>query len=279
MDKLHTFDRIAADVHGDGMTFPTSVRLAMKLRTELDRPDCQIDTAVRLVQAEPLLCARIVAMANAVAFNPSGRDTTDLHTAITRLGFRTVRSLAVAHLTRLLAGDGGGPAIRRMTAQLWEHTAHVASLAHLIARRVTHVDPDAALFAGIVHAIGGFYLLSLGAAEPALLTENRGGWIDSGRSAVGRAVLTALDTPRPIVAAIEVYWDGYLTLPPRSLGDTLLLADELAPVASPFNLATPPRPGEDGAASLDMVIGKETLTAILRDARADVESLIAALLA
>jgi len=41
-----------------------------------------------------------------------------------------------------------------------EHTAHVASLAHVIARRVTRLDPETALFAGIIHEVGGFYLLS-----------------------------------------------------------------------------------------------------------------------
>jgi HD-like signal output (HDOD) protein len=278
MDKQPNFSRIAAGVGDDGMHFPTSARLAMTLRAELDRTDCQVDTAVKLVRAEPLLCARIIAMANAAAFNPSGRNTTDVHTAITRLGFQAVRSLAMAHLARQLAGDTGSPTGKSMSAKLWEHTAHVASLAHLIARRVTHVDPDAALFAGIVHTIGGFYLLSQAAAEPRLLTEGHAQWLDEGRVEVGRAVLRVLKVPEAILSAIEIYWDGYLTLPPHSLGDTLLLADELSPVPSPFNLSGSLKPDEDGAPRLDMLLGKETLTGILADARADVDSLLAALL-
>ncbi|WP_028536290.1 HDOD domain-containing protein [Paludibacterium yongneupense] len=279
MDKRYAFSRIAAEVNAGAMTFPTSAGHAMKLRSELDNPNCQIETAARLIRAEPLLCARIVAMSNAIAFNHSGRNTSDVHTAITRLGFRTVRTLAVAHITRQLASGSGTPGCKAMAEQLWEHTAHVASLAHLIARRVTHVDPEAALFAGIVHAIGGFYLLSLAASAPGLLAGDRTDWLETGRSEVGRAVLGVLNAPANVLEAVEAYWEGYLTIPPRSLGDTLLLADELAPVASPFSLSGSLKPGEDGAPSLDMVIGKETLTAILEDSRSDVESLITGLMA
>lgn len=277
MDKLQIFSLIAESVHEDRMAFPTNARLALRLRDALDRPDCPEDSAVKLVQAEPLLSARIVAMANAVAYNRSGQHTSDVRTAIKRLGFNTVRSLAMALVTRQLAGNNGAPTTRALAAALWEHTAHVASLSHLIARRVTHVDPEAALFAGIVHEIGGFYMLSRVAEYPELLSGDHADWVASGRVAVGRAVLAQLAVPASVLSAIEALWEGYLALPPHSLGDTLLLAEELAPVVSPLGVLGDLHLKGSDRSDLDMLIDKETLSAILQASAEEVRTLSAAL--
>lgn len=282
MNKPEIFQTIAADAARGELAFPTSARVALKLRQALADPDCHVEAAAKLVQAEPLLAARVVAMANSVAYNRSGREFTDVRTSVSRLGFSTLRSLAMALVTRQLAGQPATPVLQQMTAQLWQHTAHVASLAHLIAQRVTKVDPETAMFAGILHEVGGFYLLSRAAEFPALLDGDCADWIESGEAQVGRAVLKVLAVPEEVAGAIEAYWDGYLTIPSASLGDTLLLADELAPVASPLHALAGATAGDEAApgrlaASIDMVIGEETLAGILADSAEQVESLARAL--
>ncbi|MDD5249920.1 MAG: HDOD domain-containing protein [Rhodocyclaceae bacterium] len=277
MDKRDAFTAMAADVAQGELAFPTSAQVAMRVRRALDDPGCHIDAAAHLVQAEPLLAARVVAIANSVAFNRSGREITDVRTAVARLGFRTVRSLATALVTRQLAGAPAGPAGQDLAAQLWQHTAHVASLAHVIARRITRQDPETALFAGIVHEVGGFYLLSRAKDFPGLLDGELTDWIESGEVDVGRAVLKVLAVPQPVMIAIEAYWDGFLAMPPVTLADTLLLAEELSPVASPLHRLGGREQGEGMTASLDMAIGAETLTGILAESAGEVASLTAAL--
>jgi HD-like signal output (HDOD) protein len=279
MDKKQIFSHIAASASDGELAFPTHARLAMKLREALENPDCSMETAARLVQAEPLLSARIVSMANSVVYNRSGNHSTDVRMAVMRLGFGTVRTLAMALVTRQLAGSGGPPELQKIAAQLWEHTAHVASLAHLIARRVTHVDPEAALFTGIVHEIGGFYMLSCAARHPGLLEGDWTDWVASGRAEVGRAVLHVLNAPEMVLNAVESFWEGYLALPPRTLGDTLLIAEELAPVVSPLSVLGALKPSGDASSDLEMLIGKETLTSILEASAEDVRSLTMALTA
>jgi hypothetical protein len=85
-----------------------------------------------------------------------------------------------------------------------------------------------------------------------------------------------LAVPDTVAAAVQVVWAGYLTLPPSSLGDTVLLANELAPVLSPFE-PTPEWRDKSLAASLDMVIGKETLVEILAESADELASLTKAL--
>jgi len=277
MDKLAVFKSIADDVTHGELTFPTSAQLAMKVRQLLDDPDCAVDAVAKLIQAEPLLSARVVAMANSVAYNRSGREIFDVRTAVARLGFRTLRSLATAVITRSLAAGGSVRAYPVMATQLWEHTAHVASLAQFIARRVTHQDPEAAMFVGIVHEIGGFYMISRAKDFPGLLDGDMTDWMMEGEAEVGRAVLKVLAVPEAIAEAIEMYWIGFLEMPPVSLADTLLLAKQLAPVPSPL------RPGADRAgfegmaANIDMLIGEETLTGILAESAEEVRSLTDAL--
>jgi len=229
------------------------------------------------VQAEPLLAARVVAMSNSAAFNRSGREITDVRTAVMRLGFRTIRSLAMALVTRQMAGQHTSKVHQNLAAQLWEHTAHVTSLANVIARRFTHVDPDTAMFAGIVHEVGGFYLLSRADAYPGLLEGDFHEWIESGEAEVGRAVLKVLGVPDIVVEAVDGYWNGYLAIPPVSIGDTLLIAEELAPVASPLHKLGGSEEGEGMTARMDITIGQETLSSILEESAEEVASLTAAL--
>jgi hypothetical protein len=132
------------------------------------------------------------------------------------------------------------------------------------------------MFAAIVHEVGGFYLISRSAEYPALFDEDFSAWTETGEAEVGRAVLKLLAVPQTVVDAIEVTWRGFLALPPTTLGDTLLLADELAPVESPLrDLEGASR--QDAAVSIDMLIGKETLLEIMHESAADVVSLVAAL--
>lgn len=282
MDKLEVFNTLAAGVGHGELAFPTSAQVAIKVRQALDDPECHIEAAAHLVQAEPLLAARVVAMANSVTYNRAGNPVTDVRTAVARLGFRTVRALAMALITRQLSGSPSDPALQTMAAQLWQHTAHVAALAHVIARRVTKVDGETAMFAGIVHEVGGFYLLSQAKRQPGLLDGDFDAWMEGGEMILGRAVLQVLEVPAPVLEAIEAYWDGFLAIPPHSLGDTLLLAEELCPVPSPlhrFNSrgAAPGSADMGAGGNLDMVLGEETLSGILAEAAEEVGSLTGAL--
>ena len=72
-------------------------------------------------------------------------------------------------------------------------------------------------------------------------------------------------------------WAGYLTLPPETLGDTLLLAKQLTPVDSPLDdLAGEGRGGMEGA-QIDVALGEETLSGILEESAAEVAAMDAAL--
>jgi HD-like signal output (HDOD) protein len=276
MDRLEALKSIAAQAGRGELTFPTNVDATLKLQRALLDPDCHVDAAARLVQAEPLLAARTVAIANSVSYNRSGHDVTNVRAAVERVGFRTLGALAAAVIVRQLDSEITDPAVRAKADQLWQHSAHVAALGQLIARRVSHVDPETAMFAGIVHEVGGFYLLSRAEEFPGLLDGDPEDWIEHGEVAIGRAVLHKLGVPAAVMGAIDALWTGIRALPPETLGDTLLLANDLALIASPLHQRAGAT-SQQAAATIDFTTGNGTLAQILEESAEDVRSLAAAL--
>jgi len=276
MDEMLARLEAEADAAKGEMVFGTHAEMAVRVRRALDDPNCSLDELAKLVRAEPLLAARVVAMANSVVYNRSGRVITDIRHAVSSIGFKTLNSLAVAVIVRQIEAMAKDDAQRAVAGRLWEHTAEVASLAYVLARRVTHQDADTAFFAGIVHEVGGFYLISRAASFPGLLDGPLLGWYRSGEIRVGRAVLKALSVPQDVVDAIDVMWKGYLSMPPETLGDTLLLARQLAPIDSPLNELAGEGCGMDRG-EIDLALGEETLSGILEESATEVAALTAVL--
>lgn len=276
MNVREVLGDIADAARNGDIVFPTSTDVVLRIRRVLDDPNSDTDTLAHLVESEPMLSAQVVGIANSVAYNPHGNSISDVRHALPRIGFKTLRSLATAMIVRQMRDMPGNPEHRAMAARLWEHTAHVAALARTIARRFSHQDPEAAFFAGIIHEMGGFYLISRLEKYPGLLDADLEPWHGEGEAQIGREILGALNIPENIMAAMETLWDGYLSMPARSLGDTLLLADQLAPVESPLSALA--GIGTKGIpADIDMMMDETLLSEVLAESAEEVHSLIAVL--
>ena len=286
MEKRVLLSALADEVERGKLFFPTSATATLQIKKMLEDTDCDLDAVTRLIQADPLLSVKIVAIANSVVFNRSGKKITSVSAAVTLLGLRTVRNLAMAVITQQLAGTQSKS---ELAAQLWQHSAHVAALAQVIARRISHQDPDTAMFAGIIHEISWFYLLSREKAYPGLIDGNiANSWVSDDdldeedelacEMKISTAILQALSVPEPIADAIAHLWQGSLIFPPATLGDTLLLADQLAPVKSPFAPAQT-QARDDFLTKLDRLANQQALDAILAESEEEVKSLTAALCA
>ena len=271
MNEADLWHSLLAAVAAGQAGFAPNVALVLKIRSALDAPDCHVDEAVRLLQAEPVLAVRVVAAANSVLYNPYGREVADLRTAVSRMGFQALRNLAMALVVREMTHLPAGNPARELSDRLWDYTVHVAALARLVAREVTGVDGESAAFAAIVHDLGGFYLLSRAAERPELL---RALTADGAEAQVvfSRTLLRSLAVPEAALVAIEAFWAGSPALPPSTLGDTLLLAAHLSPTPRPLcRLAGWQHP--DLPQSLERVISGEGQGEMLAAAGAEVHDL------
>jgi len=266
VNKLEAFGYIAAQAVRGEITFPTSVNAVLRLQQALDNPDCHIDEAIRLVLAEPQLAARTVALANTPAFG-GGNSTpiTNVRTAVTRIGYRRLQALVASLVVRQFGNRIRDPQLRAKAEQLWEHTTHVAAIAFSLARRVTGVNADTALFAGIVHEVGAFYLLARADDFPGLLDDDADNWGALCEDVVSAEVMKKLSIPPAVSDAIADMRGGWLNMPPGTLLDTLLMANQYAPVPSPLDSRRAELPPH-GENAIDYVFDEITLDDILSEA-------------
>jgi HD-like signal output (HDOD) protein len=268
VNRIEAFGTIATQVVRGDIHFPTSVNAVLRLHQALGDPDCHLDDAIRLVLAEPQLAAHTVALANSPAFSAShggGRPIDNVRAAINRIGYRNLQTLAAGLMVRQFGSRIQDPILRAKAEQLWEHTVQVAALAHVFARRVTYVDPDTAMFAGIVHEVGGFYLLSRAGDYPGLLDDDPETWADICEDVVTRQVARKLELPESVADAIIELRDSWLHMPPTSLLDTLLLANMYATIPSPLGDAPGPLPAHSDSA-LDYLVDERSLQRMIDEA-------------
>jgi len=263
-NRIEAFGTIAAQAARGDLRFPTSVNAVLRLQQALNDPDCHLEDAIRLVLGEPQLAARTVALANTSAFG-AGREITNVRAAVTRIGYRNLQMLVASLAVRQFGSRIQDPALRAKAAQLWEHTAQVAALAQVFARRITHVNPDTAMFAGIVHEIGGFFLLSCADEYPGLLDEDPEKWAELCEDVVTRELARTLALPEPVAEAIFELRNSWLHMPPATLVDTLLLANLYAATPSPLGAAPPPLPAHSESA-VDYLVDEDSLRSILDEA-------------
>lgn len=293
MNKIQALAHLVQEAQLGELVFAASVATSLKVQEAIDVADCSLEHATKIILNEPLLAAKVVAVANSAAYARSGGEINNVRAAISRLGFNTLRALVASLVMKQIAGASKNITIRAKINQLWEHSAQVAALAQVVARRITNVDPDTAMFAGIIHEVGGFYLLSRAEEFPCLiepddLSANSADesddemseatpHIDAMEVIIGRAVLANLKLPGEVNSAVEALWYGLRAMPPETLGDTLLLANELSRTVSPLDTRTDSET-DRCESEIDFVVGEGSLQSILEESEEEVQTLSAALI-
>jgi putative nucleotidyltransferase with HDIG domain len=261
---------IAADLARGKVAFPTFSHATMKVRAAIDQPDIDADRLAQVISTEPLLAARLVQMANSAALNPGGRPVGDIRNAILRVGMASVRSVAIAVALEQLRAEARSPAFQPFAEAAWHHSIEVAAVAHVLAKRLSRLSPDEALFAGLVHDIGHFYLLSQASHYPELeqdpdqLAQVLAEWHPS----IGRAVLHEFHLPDAVLEAVAEHENGHYRIPLRSLPDIVTLANLVCG-------ATNPVPAYRLAAANTQF--EPDVAAVLADATTEIHALASAL--
>jgi len=266
---------IAQDLSRKDLKFPTFIDASLGVRMALGKKDLSNIELARVVTSEPLLCARVVALANSAALNPSGREVSDVKSAVVLVGQNAVRSLSVTLAMEQIARAKELEPFKAQARQLWEHCLEVAALAFVIGKRRGLANPDEALFAGLVHDLGHFYLMWRATQFPELTEqpEELRAIVHDWHPGIGSALLQSLDLPEGVSRACDEHELPPSVLPPGSLSELISLSNRCA--ESRTNRAPPEViPGDEGATD---ELDAETTRAILDEASKEVESLIAAL--
>jgi len=221
---------IAKELAGE-VVFPTHFDAVLRLRKALHDPELSLRNIAASIAAEPLISAKLLHLANSVAFNPGGTEVVDLQAAVARLGLNVVRSTALAIVMTQLLRAKGMAMFSNLTQALWDHSIRTAATARVIARRLTRINPEEAMLAGLIHDLGAFYMLYR-ATQYEELRERPDSvryLIIQWHESIGVSLLNALGLPEEIVKATEEH-DRQRPLPNplRTLADVIYVANILA---------------------------------------------------
>jgi HD-like signal output (HDOD) protein len=150
---------------------------------------------------------------------------------------------------------------------------HVAALSRVLARRLTQINPDEAMFAGLIHDIGVFYLLSRAANFPELVSDRAElhqilvQWHDS----IGHALLAAMRLPEDLLLVVQEHEFERSVTTLKTLGDLIFVANRLANVRHGWRDPSLCEPVD--ATILFQLFDNEGLNTLLAESAEDVASL------
>lgn len=230
------FRRSLATARLGELNFPTSLEAGRRVLHAVENPDIGLSALAKIVVSEPLLSAKVIRLANSVALNPTNQPVRDVRQAVVRVGLEPIKSLAMVLIMNQLRQSQRHGSCRKFSDRLWERSVHVAALSFVIARKLTRLNPDEAMFAGIVHDLGRFYLLSQAVDFPEMLDSPTvlAETINDLSERANKLVLDELALPQSVVEAVLASRHFSGKVPLETLSDVLFVAGVVTPRSDPF---------------------------------------------
>jgi HD-like signal output (HDOD) protein len=173
-DVTFTFvQALAAELSKGDIELPGYPVVVARVQQMLNDDDVDIAKVVTAIGSEPAIASSIVRMANSAALNPRGVPAADLRAAITRVGLNTVRTATVSFAMSQVKKAPDLKGIEPQVDRLWQRSIWVASLSQAIARRLTRLNADAAMLAGLLQGIGKLYILARASRHQALFADEQ----------------------------------------------------------------------------------------------------------
>jgi HD-like signal output (HDOD) protein len=198
---------LAASLSAGPIELPSFPDVAMRVQQVLADDAVSTEMVVRIVGAEPILAVRVVSLANSAAMNPSSHQVTDLRTAVSRMGFDSLRAAAVSFAMAQLSARAEYAGIEQQLTRNWRDSVSFASTASVVARRSQRMSADTALFAALVAGVGKVYILTRASRHPRLLADAAAyqGVVREWHIHIARALLTSWHVAEDVIEAVQAY--------------------------------------------------------------------------
>ncbi|EAR22444.1 predicted signal transduction protein [Nitrococcus mobilis Nb-231] len=207
----HLFCQLIQDLMQDRLALPSMPEIALRVRQAINDPNAGANEVARIIQADPVVAARIIQAANSATF-AGQKAAGSLNGAIVRLGLKTVREVIVA-ATMHGVFQTKHSLLRRRMMELWTHSTVVAAISTVLSRKLRGFNPDLALLAGLVHDIGVVPILAHAhdydelTQDPELLEST----ITAYRGQIGAMILRRWNFSDELITAVLEAEDWYRT--------------------------------------------------------------------
>ena len=226
-------------------SLPTLPAVAARLLQLTARTDTQAEDVVRLIESDPSLASRLIALATH-AGRGVRRETATVKKVVVLLGFEAVRNavLSIKVFETLVGRPGSSQAGIFDREGFWKHSLAVACAARMLIKHIDHeVDSEEAFICGLLHDMGKVALdavLPKSFARVVQLTESSMGNISDleqrilgiDHNVAGKRLAEKWSLPEAIKEVVWLHHQQVGSLPEavkhRSIVQTVHLADVLA---------------------------------------------------
>lgn len=137
----------------EGHPLPSVPAVVNKLLEIVQDPEVSMQTLARVLADDPMLAARVLAVARSPRYALRNLPTTLLG-AVQVLGFRTLTSLVITSATQSLRMKGNN-----ISEKLWGHSLGVALAMRILCQRARSRDDEIGFLIGLMHDVGQMLFL------------------------------------------------------------------------------------------------------------------------
>lgn len=197
-------ERLERSLSTGQLELPSLPEVALKIRRSLADDNVSVGEIARLLGADPALAARIVRVANSAMFYRGGRPITSVNAAVSQLGYKMVRNVALSFAAQQVFIGYASRSLRDLVSGIWRHSVHTAVLSHMLARTRTKQNADEAFLAGLLHEVGKLYIVMRAKDAVEELTDDPAfaAVLSAWHPRLGRAVIEAWELSDELAAAV-----------------------------------------------------------------------------
>ncbi|MEM1261488.1 MAG: HDOD domain-containing protein [Pseudomonadota bacterium] len=225
--KYEFVQQLAMDLNRGEVTLPSFPEVVIRIRQELEDPDCDGDRLAKIVSTEAALASRILLYANSAFFNPTGVKIVSLTAAIGRIGFIKLRSVAITYAVEQLHFSKELAGLRDELGEIWNLSLRSAAMAESIASENRKIDTESAYLAGLLTRIGILYILTQQTRFPELIgnVDTRNELIGEWSAAISESIVASWEFPAQIVQAMNPSDEPGTSTDEPTIADVILVGE------------------------------------------------------
>jgi len=139
------------------LLLPSLPDVALKIKSECEKENSSAQKIAEVIISDPAMSVRLLQIANSSLYR-TRISTDNIQMAITKLGLKLVRDLIMSLSMKQLYKASNDVIAERFN-ELWLASTKTAAIAHLLATKHKHLDPEKAMLAGLIHNIGALPII------------------------------------------------------------------------------------------------------------------------